>query len=74
MFEKMSSDDFFLRVVFLKPVFDFFFRSLGSAEWKQLESGVFPPMEVSCFASSSSLSKSSSNSVIVLVLITSNSG
>ena len=56
MFEKMSFDGFFLRVVFLKLVFDFFFRRLGSAERMQLRSRVFPSVEVSCFVFSRSLS------------------
>ena len=54
--------EFFLRVVLLKLVLDFFFRKLGSATWMQLESVVFPFMEVS-----------SSNSESVLALIASNS-
>jgi hypothetical protein len=74
MFEKMSSDGFFLRVVFLKLVFDFFFRSLGLAKWIQPEDETFPSMGVSCLVSSSNLSKSSSSSESVLVLVVPNSG
>ena len=74
MFEKVSFDGFFLRVVFLKLVFDFFFRRLGSAERMQLGSRVFPSVEVSCFVSSRSLSKFSSSSESVLALIVPNSG
>ena len=74
MFEKMSFDGFFLRVVFLKLVFDFFFRRLGSAKWMQLEDRIFLSMGVSCLVSSSSLSKSSSSSESVLVLNAPNSG
>ena len=74
MFEKMSSDGFFLRVVFLKLVFDFFFRRLGSTKWIWLGDVIFPSMGISCLVSSSNLSKSSSNSESVLVLVTSNSG
>ena len=74
MFEKMSYEGFFLRVVFLKLVFDFFFRRLGSAKWIELEDRIFPSMEVSCLVSSSNLSKSSSSSESVLILIAPNSG
>ena len=65
--------EFFLRVVLLKLVLDFFFRKLGSETRMQLESVVFPFVEVSCLESSSSFSKSSSNSNSVLALIMSNS-
>ena len=74
MFEKMSSDGFFLRVAFLKLVFDFFFRRFGSAKWIRLEDETFPSEGVSCLVSSSSLSKSSSSSESILVLNAPNSG
>ena len=73
MLEKVFFDYSFLRVVFLKLVFDFFLRRLGSGAWMQLESVVFPLVEVSCLGSSISFSKSSSNSDSVLALIASNS-
>ena len=74
MFEKISADGFFLREVFLKLVFDFFFRRFGSAKWIWLEDKTFPSEGVSCLVSSSSLSKSSSSSESVLVLSALNSG
>ena len=69
MFEKVSFDSFFLRVVFLKLVLDFFFRRLGLVTRTELESVVFPLLEVSCLESSSSFFKSSSNLKSVLALI-----
>ena len=70
----MYFDCFLLWVVFLKLVFDFFFRRFCSAEWMQLEDKTFPSVGVSCLVSSSNLSKSSSSSESVLVLNASNSG
>ena len=66
--------EFFLRVVLLKLVLDFFFRKLGSETRMQSESVVFPFMEVSFLESSNSSFKSSSNSESVSALIGSNSG
>src|SRR6185295_18424548 len=57
MFEKVFFGYFLLRVVFLKLVFDFFFRGLGSAGPMQLAGNVFPSVAVSCLESSSSFSK-----------------
>ena len=53
--------EFFLRVVLLKLVLDFFFRKLGSETRMQSESVVFPFMEVSFLESSNSSFKSSPN-------------
>ena len=66
--------EFFLRVVLLKLVLDFFFRKLGSETRMQLESVVFSFVEVSCLEFSNNPFKSSSNSESVLALIRSNSG